>query len=71
VRDRIAPNGFSGRGSLRFRSAVWITELKGGGAQHIDDARGMRMHRLFFARLEMIFEDAHLVILEKDLVILR
>jgi hypothetical protein len=51
--------------------AVWIAELERASAQHVHDACEMRMHRLFFARLESILKDAHLVIFEQDLVILR
>jgi len=68
VCDGITPNGFSGRGRFLFRPAIRITELERASAQHIDDAGRMRVHRLFFARLESIFEDANLIIFEQNLV---
>src|SRR4030095_16772213 len=58
VRDRIAPNGLSGRSSFLFCPAVWITELDSPPPHHIHDAGEMGMLGLFSARLESILEDA-------------
>ena len=68
---RITPNSLSGGGSSLFSPAVWITKLKLGTAEDIHDASRMRMHWLFFPRFEAVFEDAHLIVFQQHLVILR
>ncbi len=64
------PNSLSAGTSFFFSSAVWITELKFGAAEDIDDASRMRMHWLFFPRFEAVFEHAHLIVFKQHLVIL-
>ncbi len=67
---RITPNSLSGGSTSLFSSAVWITKLKFGTAEDIYDASRMRMHGLFFARFEAVFEDAHLIVFQQHFVIL-
>ena len=64
VRRRLKPNSlFRGSGSF-FGSTIWITKLKLGTAEDIYDARGMRMHWLFFPCFQAVFEDAHLIVFQ-------
>jgi hypothetical protein len=67
---RVTPNSLSGGGSSLFGSAVWITKLKSATAEDIYHARRMRMPWLFFARLEAVLEDAHLIVFQQHFVIL-
>jgi hypothetical protein len=68
---RFTPNSLSGSSSFLFGSAVWISKPKFGSAKDIYDASRMRMHCLLSPRFEAVFEDAHLIVFQQHLVILR
>ena len=68
---RMTPNSLSSGSSFLFSSAVWITELQFGTGEHIYHASRMGMHWLFFSRFEAVFQNAHLIIFQQHIVVLR
>ena len=70
MRHWLTPVSFRRSESVYFGPTVRVGDFELGLAEDIDDASGMRMHRLFFSRLKPVFEYSNVLIVEQDVVVL-
>jgi hypothetical protein len=70
MRPWFTPISFPGSASVYFSPTVRVCDFDLSLTEEVDDASGMRMHRLFFSRLKPIFDYSDVLIVEQDFVVL-